>query len=273
MAKSWFRSVPATTAPPGTTSANCAPASPANFPTLTFFFQPADIVGQILNFGLPAPIDIQVVGPLHQRQGELRARQADRAAPRADSRRRRRAYPPGGGRPRAALQCGPHARRAAGPHPEGRGQQPADVAQLQHCRSRPTTGSIRRTASTTRSSVQTPAVSRRFHLRAARAPRFMPACGRAPQLLTNVGHAGARHHRVGGQPLQRAAALRCLRQRAGPRSGRGGRAMSTRCWTSSSPSCPRAASSKPAARWPDHEGLRSSGWASGWSSRSCWCIS
>ncbi|HTX37347.1 MAG TPA: efflux RND transporter permease subunit [Bryobacteraceae bacterium] len=34
------------------------------FPGLTFFFQPADIVGQILNFGLPAPIDVQVVGPL-----------------------------------------------------------------------------------------------------------------------------------------------------------------------------------------------------------------
>jgi multidrug efflux pump subunit AcrB len=34
------------------------------FPQLTFFFQPADIVGQILNFGLPAPIDVQVVGPL-----------------------------------------------------------------------------------------------------------------------------------------------------------------------------------------------------------------
>ncbi|HLY19904.1 MAG TPA: efflux RND transporter permease subunit [Bryobacteraceae bacterium] len=34
------------------------------FPELTFFFQPADIVGQILNFGLPAPIDLQVIGPL-----------------------------------------------------------------------------------------------------------------------------------------------------------------------------------------------------------------
>jgi Cu/Ag efflux pump CusA len=33
-------------------------------PMLTFFFQPADIVGQILNFGLPAPIDVQVIGPL-----------------------------------------------------------------------------------------------------------------------------------------------------------------------------------------------------------------
>ena len=28
----------------------------------TFFYQPADIVTQVLNFGLPAPIDIQLVG-------------------------------------------------------------------------------------------------------------------------------------------------------------------------------------------------------------------
>jgi multidrug efflux pump subunit AcrB len=32
------------------------------FPDLTFYFQPADIVSQILNFGLPAPIDIQLAG-------------------------------------------------------------------------------------------------------------------------------------------------------------------------------------------------------------------
>jgi multidrug efflux pump subunit AcrB len=32
------------------------------FPQLTFFFQPGDIVSQILNFGLPAPIDVQIVG-------------------------------------------------------------------------------------------------------------------------------------------------------------------------------------------------------------------
>jgi multidrug efflux pump subunit AcrB len=32
------------------------------FPTGTFFFEPSDIVSQILNFGLPAPIDVQVVG-------------------------------------------------------------------------------------------------------------------------------------------------------------------------------------------------------------------
>lgn len=36
---------------------------PQQFPDETFFFQPADIVNQILNFGLPAPIDVQVSGP------------------------------------------------------------------------------------------------------------------------------------------------------------------------------------------------------------------
>ncbi len=35
---------------------------PARFPGVEFFFQPADIVSQILNFGLPAPVDIQIVG-------------------------------------------------------------------------------------------------------------------------------------------------------------------------------------------------------------------
>src|SRR5258706_11641922 len=32
------------------------------FPEVTFFFQPADIVSQILNFGLPAPITVKVAG-------------------------------------------------------------------------------------------------------------------------------------------------------------------------------------------------------------------
>lgn len=35
---------------------------PREFPGTTFSFLPADIVTQILNFGLPAPIDVQVVG-------------------------------------------------------------------------------------------------------------------------------------------------------------------------------------------------------------------
>jgi multidrug efflux pump subunit AcrB len=36
---------------------------PREFPGVTFYFLPADIVTQILNFGLPAPIDIQIDGP------------------------------------------------------------------------------------------------------------------------------------------------------------------------------------------------------------------
>src|SRR5580700_6426888 len=36
---------------------------PKRFPQLQFFFQPADIVNQVLNFGQPSPIDIRVSGP------------------------------------------------------------------------------------------------------------------------------------------------------------------------------------------------------------------
>jgi multidrug efflux pump subunit AcrB len=36
---------------------------PRRFAQLQFFFQPADIVDQVLNFGQPAPIDIRVSGP------------------------------------------------------------------------------------------------------------------------------------------------------------------------------------------------------------------
>ena len=56
------------------------------FPGVTFAFLPADIVSQILNFGLPAPIDIQVAGndlegdrryanAVYRKSAELRARQ------------------------------------------------------------------------------------------------------------------------------------------------------------------------------------------------------
>src|SRR6478672_6061823 len=35
---------------------------PRQFPGVTFFFQPADMVNQVLNLGLPAPIDVQISG-------------------------------------------------------------------------------------------------------------------------------------------------------------------------------------------------------------------
>jgi CzcA family heavy metal efflux pump len=39
---------------------------PVAFPGTTFSFLPADIVSQILNFGSPAPLDLQIVGPNQQ---------------------------------------------------------------------------------------------------------------------------------------------------------------------------------------------------------------
>lgn len=47
---------------------------PRRFPALQFFFQPADIVDQVLNFGQPAPIDIRVSGADTASAYELAAR-------------------------------------------------------------------------------------------------------------------------------------------------------------------------------------------------------
>ncbi|HST77376.1 MAG TPA: efflux RND transporter permease subunit [Verrucomicrobiae bacterium] len=44
---------------------------PRLFPGVEFFFQPSDIVSQILNFGLPSPIDIQIVGKNQSKNYEL----------------------------------------------------------------------------------------------------------------------------------------------------------------------------------------------------------
>jgi multidrug efflux pump subunit AcrB len=48
---------------------------PQRFPELEFFTQPADIVSQILNFGLPAPIDIQISGPIQENSQNYRIAQ------------------------------------------------------------------------------------------------------------------------------------------------------------------------------------------------------
>ncbi len=51
---------------------------PKQFPGTQFFFQPADIVGQILNFGLPSAIDIQIVGPETAKNYEIANRMVER---------------------------------------------------------------------------------------------------------------------------------------------------------------------------------------------------
>ena len=48
---------------------------PKRFPDCEFFTQPADIVSQILNFGLPAPIDVQVTGPLAESERNFQVAQ------------------------------------------------------------------------------------------------------------------------------------------------------------------------------------------------------
>ena len=48
------------------------------FPDMAFFFQPANITSQILNFGLPAPIDLQVVGRNADANYEIAQRLAKR---------------------------------------------------------------------------------------------------------------------------------------------------------------------------------------------------
>jgi multidrug efflux pump subunit AcrB len=50
------------------------------FPDMTFFFSPANITTQILNFGLPAPIDVQVVGRDSTAGFEIAQKLADRIA-------------------------------------------------------------------------------------------------------------------------------------------------------------------------------------------------
>jgi multidrug efflux pump subunit AcrB len=44
---------------------------PQQFPGTQFYFQPADIVSQVLNFGLPAPIDVQLTGANVMQNTEL----------------------------------------------------------------------------------------------------------------------------------------------------------------------------------------------------------
>jgi multidrug efflux pump subunit AcrB len=50
------------------------------FPEMAFFFEPANITNQILNFGLPAPIDVQIVGQNARSNYSLAARLRERVA-------------------------------------------------------------------------------------------------------------------------------------------------------------------------------------------------
>ena len=72
----------------------------AEFPGTLFYFQTADIVSQVLNFGLSAPIDIQIQDPNFARAYALGAAHA--AGDPEDPRRGRSAHRPGAGLPDAS---------------------------------------------------------------------------------------------------------------------------------------------------------------------------
>ena len=126
---------------------------PRAFPGVTFSFLPADIVSQILNFGAPAPIDVQVTGP-------------DRAANRAyatELLRRIRGVP---GWPmracsrRRPIRSSPCRSTARGPHNSASPSRTSPMRWSPACpaqaRCRRPTGSIRTTACRIRSSRRRP---------------------------------------------------------------------------------------------------------------------
>ena len=112
-ARSWSRSTRRSTRRRPGTSPACATILRERFPDLVFFFQPADIVSQILNFGLPAPIDVQIVG---RNPKNLADRPGPGAAHQRRPRRRRRPPAPGRGRTDHQRRRRPAAREGARAH-------------------------------------------------------------------------------------------------------------------------------------------------------------
>ena len=116
---------------------------PDEFPGSIFYFQTADIVSQVLNFGLSAPIDVQIQDVNFERASQLGQQAAGAHA--ADSRRGRRASGAGAELSGAAGGRGPAARRQAERLAARRGQQHAHVAVVERRWWRRTSSSIRRT--------------------------------------------------------------------------------------------------------------------------------
>ena len=134
---------------------NCGERLPREFPGVQFFFQPADIVTQILNFGTPAPMDVQIVGA--RPAGQL----PDRGAKLAN---KMRPYPGRGGRARAAglrradtvHGHGSDARAIRGHAGKGRGAESAGVAVVEFSDDARVSGWIRRNGVSYNVAVQTP---------------------------------------------------------------------------------------------------------------------
>ena len=154
------------------------------FPGTQFFFQPADIVSQILNFGVPAPVDIQLIGTDQQANYRI-AQQINRAVqliPGAVDVHVQQLF----SAPTLYLDVDRTRAQTVGLSAAGRGQQPAPDAELQLSdqsfvlgESRQRHGIQRRRAGA--------AIQNGFHAIARQYSPFRPpARGRPQQVLSNL---------------------------------------------------------------------------------------
>ena len=210
------------------------------FPDSTFFFLAGRHLAQVLNFGLPAPIDVQVVGRRTAREPGDRARTCARRIG-AGPRRRRR--PPCAGRatqPSIDVDVDRRRARQLGFTERDVASEPARFARRASHRSRRTTGSTRRTACNTSSRCRRRS-TRMDTIDALNSTPVIVPGQTQPQLLSNV--ASHRAHRAAERehhPLQRRAGARrarptCRTPTCGPVVRRRSSASSTR----SGPTLPR----------------------------------
>ncbi len=101
----------------------------STYPGVTFYFLPADMVTQILNFGVPAPIDVQVEGNDLNASLQVGRQTAQRVPPCA--RARRSPHPAALRSTQASRRRGPHQGIASRPDAAERRQQHVGHAQRQ----------------------------------------------------------------------------------------------------------------------------------------------
>ncbi len=257
---------------PRSSSALLRAELPKRFPGIEFFFQPADIVTQILNFGLPAAIDVQFTGSNMAANAALAAelvKTIQQIPGAVDAHVHQRLDAPG-----RQPADGPHAAAADGPvgvqrRPERAGlavgqladgagvlAQPAERRRLQRSRCR------RRSTASTRS-------TRCSTCRSAAPARRQRRRRQRTQLLGNLVEATPARQLAVVSRYNITPVDRRLRQRAGHRPGER-RRRRCRSWsTRSRPKLPRGSQ---VAMRGQVETMQSSfiGLASAWRWRSCW---
>ena len=207
---------PRTIGRPRTMSGRCASVCRRAFPGSTFSFLPADIISQILNFGAPAPIDVQVAGPDSEANeayaGELLRRHRKRcpASPTCGC-----SSPPTI-RSSASTSTAPGPANSASPNATS----PTAWWSTSPAASRPRrpSGSTARTGSPIRSSSR-PRSTMSTRLRTGEHPAHRQQAARL-QVLGGLGDHPSRGQRRGGLPLRHPAGLRHLCDHPGPRPGR-----------------------------------------------------